>query len=180
MSLELIIGCMFSGKSSELIKRIRKQALLGRSILVINHAKDIRYQSGMVVTHDQDAVQAVALESLMGVFDMQELCQAAVVFIDEGQFFPDLYVVVVELVETLGKHVIVSALDGTWERKPFEQVLQLIPFADGVVKQTALCVVCKDGTPAPFSMRTVNTTALEVVGGIDAYKPVCRKHYEGI
>lgn len=179
--LEVIMGCMFSGKSSELIKRIRKQELLGKRILVINHAKDARYSlvengHNVVCSHDLVKVNAVAMTNLQEALD---ICGSYdIVFVDEGQFFHDLHVVCMELVETIGKHVVVSALDGTYERKPFEQVMMLVPFADDVIRLNALCIMCKDGTSAAFSKRIVNAGETdEFVGGIESYVSVCRRHF---
>lgn len=174
--LELIIGCMFSGKSSELIKRIKKHSLLGKQILVVNHAKDVRYGRG-VMSHDKVHVHAIALDKLSDIFRNKDLYKSDIVFVDEGQFFHDLHSVCVDLVDVLGKTVVVSALDGTWERKPFEQVVNLIPMADDVVRLKAMCMICRDGTPAPFSKRIVEGNSLEIVGGIESYIPVCRHHF---
>ena len=175
--LEMIIGCMFSGKSSELIRRIRQLTLLGKGVLVINHTSDKRYGESLVVSHDRISVKAVAMEHLRDVTTMTELQECEAIFVDEGQFFHDLQPVVTDLVEHFGKTVIVSALDGTWERKPFQQVIDLIPFADDVVRLTAMCMLCRNGTAAPFSKRVVQSNNLELVGGIESYIPVCRKHY---
>lgn len=174
--LELIVGCMFSGKSSELINRVRKHNLLGKKILVVNHAKDVRYGDG-VISHDRRAVNAVALKNLQELLLLKEINTCDTIFIDEGQFFHDLYDITVILVENLEKTVIISALDGTFERTPFPHVVQLIPFADHVVKLNALCLLCKDGTHAPFSKRIVDNTESEYVGGSESYIPVCRKHF---
>lgn len=177
--LEMILGCMYSGKSSELIKRIRQNRLLGLRVLVVNHEKDQRYATntgadGMVVSHDNDGVEAVFLPCLCNLLGLDAFREADIICIDEGQFFHDLYDVVVDMVEGRGKHVIVSALDGTYERLPFFEVVALIPFADHVVKLNALCMGCKNGKPAAFSKRLVESDALELVGGVESYIPVCR------
>jgi thymidine kinase len=174
--LELIIGCMFSGKSSELLNRIKKYKLLDKKILVVNHAKDVRYGSG-IVSHDKRKVDAIALARLQDILFYKELNTCQIVVVDEAQFFEDLYDIVVKLVEGLEKTVIISALDGTYERKPFFQVMQLVPFADDVVKLHALCLVCKDGTRASFSRRIVDVHDTELIGGLESYIPVCRKHF---
>lgn len=169
---------MFSGKSTELISRVRKHKLLGEDILVVNHSSDKRYMgTGYVVSHDKDSVGATSSTSVRDIINMPEFEKCAHVFIDEGQFFHDLYDGVWELVEKHNKNVTICALDGTWERKPFMQVVQLIPYAEEVVKLTALCYVCKNGNHASFSKRIINNTDTECVGGIESYIPVCRLHF---
>jgi thymidine kinase len=103
--------------------------------------------------------------------------KATYVVIEEAQFFPDLYDVVLEMVEKRGKHLLVFGLDGDSERRPFGQVLDLIPVADTYVKLQAECRLCGDGTVALFTKRFSPYIAQVCVGGIDIYKAVCRKHY---
>jgi len=98
---------------------------------------------------------------------------AQVIIINEGQFFADLYEVVVSLL-SLGKKIYVGGLDGDFERKKFGQILDLIPLSDKVTKLTSLCSMCKDGTPGIFSKRITRETEQTVVGS-DNYIPVCRK-----
>jgi len=97
-----------------------------------------------------------------------------VIGIDEGQFFPDL-VSFAEEAANLGKIVIVSALDGTFQRKPFGSVLDLIPMSESVVKLNAVCMQCQQD--AAFSLRTSDESSVEVIGGADKYHAVCRKCY---
>lgn len=193
-SLELILGCMFSGKSTELIRRIRMRKVLQQNILVVTHACDTRYgndtgtgnSSGYVISHDAMSEKGIPLEHLSHLFDSERALltpDIEVVCIEEGQFFSDLWRTVVRLIETpYHKHVIVSALDGDYQRKPFRQVVDLIPMAEQVVKLQALCMYCKDGTPACFSMRLPNAipkdpSSVVYIGGKEAYASVCRHHY---
>lgn len=177
MGLELILGCMFSGKSSELIKRIRMHKLLGSNVLCITHNSDVRYMKEKVVSHDLQCEDAVSLANLADIYKHPTYTKANVICIEEGQFFNDLYEQVQLIVERDNKHVIVSALDGNYQRCPYEQVLCLIPFAESVIKLNALCLFCKDGTPAAFSKRIVKDDALVLVGGSESYASVCRKHF---
>lgn len=193
-SLELILGCMFSGKSTELIRRIRMRKVLQQNILVITHACDTRYTSIAapgIVSHDALCEQAIAMESLSQVFDVERgllTAELDAICIEEGQFFPDLWDTVTRLMEApYHKQVIVSALDGDYQRRPFRQVVDLIPLAEQVVKLQALCVYCRDGTPACFSMRLLNVSQASVspaailcVGGKEAYASVCRYHYTAL
>jgi thymidine kinase len=100
-----------------------------------------------------------------------------VLFIEEGQFFDDLYEFCIQAVERDGKHVIVCGLDGDFERRAFGHILDLVPIADTVDKLRALCAICKDGTEALFSKRLLATKELHVIGGLGDYLPVCRYHY---
>eukprot|EP00048_Salpingoeca_helianthica_P017586 m.238016 g.238016 ORF g.238016 m.238016 type:complete len:215 (-) comp21530_c0_seq1:292-936(-) len=169
-SIEVIFGPMFSGKTTELLRRIRRFSLAQRTCLVVKYSKDTRYSQEGVSTHDRQVSEAVACSRLS---EVQELAMKyGVIGIDEGQFFPD----VVPFCETLanaGKSVIVAALDGTFQRKPFGSVLELIPLAESVVKLSAVCMLCY--ADAPFSKRLGTETEIEVIGGADKYVAVCRE-----
>lgn len=120
-------------------------------------------------------MKAVKSATLKGIY---ERCKAYnVIAIDEGQFFPDL----VEFAEKLaneGHVVIVAALDGTFQRKPFGSVLELIPLAEKVDKLSAVCIDC--GKEAAFTRRTVESNEIELIGGEECYKPVCRKCFNQV
>lgn len=174
--LELIMGCMFSGKSTELIKRIREHKLLDRHVLCITHVSDTRYGVNKIVSHTKENVDATGLEKLKDI-EPNVLPLYDVICIEEAHFFKDLKEFVIPIVEILGKIVIVCGLDGTFQRQPFTNVIELIPLADDVVKLKALCLFCKDGTRAPFSKRLVSNTNTLLVGGSDMYASVCRYHY---
>jgi thymidine kinase len=98
-------------------------------------------------------------------------------FIDEGQFFSDLYDCVLKLVDVHHKHVVVSGLDGDSLRNPFGEILFLIPYADKVKKLSSLCKLCNDGTVAIFTKRLIPHNEQIQVGGSEIYIPLCRKHY---
>lgn len=175
--LEMIIGCMFSGKSSELIRRIRQHRILGSSMLLVHHRNDSRYDSSSIVSHDLVKEHSHSYTRLRDVCMHPQYERAKVVFIEEAQFFEDLYAVVTQMVEVDGKQVVLSGLDGDYQRQPFEQITRLIPFAESVLKCSALCSICKDGTPGVFSRRLAASTERELVGGINEYIPVCRMHF---
>jgi thymidine kinase len=179
MSLELIIGPMFAGKSTEAIKRVREFQLQGISYFVITSYKDIRYDSNgeSINTHSGKSIPARAMVNLADVRNITEFVTASHVVIEEAQFFPDLYDLVVEMVEKRRQHVTVFGLDGDSERRPFGQVLNLIPFADKYVKLYAECKLCGNNTPAVFTKRTSGAVGQVCVGGEESYNAVCRKHY---
>ena len=181
--LDLIIGCMFSGKSSELMRHIKMFRLLNRQLIVINHSLDQRYTtSNQIMNHDLVGECAISLSALLPIIETNEYTKAECIFIDEAQFFEDLYEFVVHAVEVNNKHVIVSGLDGDYKRKPFKNVLDLIPIANSVKKLNALCLQCKDGTPGCFSKRISSPVssshdARTLVGGNNTYISVCRHHF---
>lgn len=171
MSLTLIIGCMFSGKSTEILRRVRRYMAIGNTVTIVNSAKDTRCVEEVVCTHDKNTIPCVKTNDISTVVDVN----TDVVAIDEGQFFPDLRVAVEKLLEK-GKHVIVGGLDGDFRQMPFGEIPLLVPLADEIVKLHAMCMVCRDGTVAPFTKRTVEDTNQELVGAADKYMAVCRAH----
>ena len=174
--LEVIIGNMFSGKSTELIRRINREKSIKKKILVINFADDNRYSTNSVATHDQLKVTSLRLKTLSD-FNVNFIPQYDSFFIDEGQFFPDLYIFVKNLVETFKKHVVVSGLDGDANKNQFGEMIKLIPICDTVDKLHAYCNKCNDGTIAPFTKRTSECSQVIDIGGINKYIPVCRYHH---
>ncbi|KFW79209.1 Thymidine kinase, cytosolic, partial [Manacus vitellinus] len=140
--------------------------------LLVKYAKDTRYSSSGVSTHDKSTMEAVPAGLLQDVY--QEALGAAVIGIDEGQFFPDI----VEFCETManaGKTVIVAALDGTFQRKAFGSILNLVPLAESVVKLNAVCMECF--REASYTKRLGAEQEVEVIGGADKYHSVCRACY---
>ncbi|KAI6238921.1 Thymidine kinase, cytosolic [Aphelenchoides fujianensis] len=168
-SIHLIVGPMFSGKTTELLRQCRRHTLAKRKVAVVKYAKDTRYDDRMLSTHDglkMEGLRAMKLADVWG-----ELRESDVVGIDEGQFFED----VVERTERLadeGKTVIVASLDGDFRRKPFESIAQLVPLAETVEKRAAVCQFC--GHSASFTLRTIVSDVREVIGGAEAYKAACR------
>jgi len=175
--LELIIGNMFSGKSTELIRRINREKSINKKILVINFIDDNRYSKNSVTTHDQTKANCLKMRSLSDLSDNM-IRQYDSFFIDEGQFFTDLYIVVKNLVDIHNKHVVVSGLDGDSNRNQFGDLIKLIPIADTVDKLTAYCNRCNNGNPGPFTKKIqAGSSPIIDIGGNDKYIPVCRKHY---
>jgi thymidine kinase len=182
MSLELIIGPMFAGKSSAALQRIRRAEVLGRKIIIITSIMDTRYDmSGCVIkTHDNDGRRATGLKDLREALTLTEYHQAELVIIEEAQFFQGLYHMVKRMVEVDKKKVIVIGLDGDSDRMPFGEVLTLVPIADTITKLTALCKRCaSEGkeTPGLFSALKGTKTEQICVGGGDTYEALCRWHY---
>lgn len=176
--IELIIGCMYSGKTTEMMRQIKRYQTLKKNIIILTHCKDNRYSdSGNISTHNLETMTANPLVSLKTIYENDSFKKAEVVFVEEGQFFPDLYEFCIECANTYDKNVIVSGLDGDFQLKPFEQIVLLIPNAEKVTKLTALCKQCGDGTEACFSKRIIHSEVRELVGSFGVYEAVCRKHY---
>jgi thymidine kinase len=175
--LELIIGPMFSGKSTELIRHIRMMKVINAKYLVIKPKIDNRYEADKIVSHNKDTENCIVVDDLNEINDDQ-LKEYCYVIIDEGQFLKNLKKNVLHWVENLKKNVVVGGLDGDFERKPIGEILDLIPYCDVCHKKTALCKVCNDGTLALFSHRVSNENKSQIlIGSTDSYVPVCRKHY---
>ena len=173
--LELIIGNMFSGKTTEIIRRINKEKSINKRILVINYIDDNRYTTDTpsIISHDNLKVNCIKVKKLEEI----NVNNYDSFFIDEAQFFEDLYSFVLLLVDVKNKHVIVSGLDGDSFRNPFGDIIKLIPLCDTVDKLTAYCNKCNNGTPAPFSKKLIIDQRVINIGGDDKYIPVCRNHY---
>jgi thymidine kinase len=176
--LELIIGCMYSGKTTELMRRVQMYQVLKKKIVAYTHSSDSRYsESGNIATHNRNIMSAIPLSKLAGSETKDEYKEAEIVFIEEGQFFPDLVEFVLSAVNRDNKIVVVSGLDGDFQLNPFENIVRLIPHSEGITKLNALCKMCGDGTPACFSKRLVDSKERELVGSDGIYEAVCRYHY---
>lgn len=174
-SIDLIIGPMFAGKTTELMRRIRREIYARHSCFVIKYDRDTRYTSHSVASHDQAELKVhSAVSVLMDVGSDWELFD--VIGIDEGQFFPDL-LEFAKMAANAGKKVIISALDGDYRREPFGQVCTLIPHCEHVDKLSAVCMVCHK-QPGSFTRRTVSAEQQELIGGADMYVAACRACFE--
>lgn len=175
MGLTIIMGNMFSGKTSELIRRLKRYRIIGKKIVVINSSKDTRSPEEMLKTHDGIEFPCIKVEHISHCIVKQTFCDADIVAVDEAQFFPDLKQFV-EMCLFLDKSVILAGLDGDYKQRKFGELLDCIPMASDVMKLSALCMDCRNGTPGPFTKRIIESDDLEIVGGKDVYKAVCRKH----
>ena len=170
--LELIMGPMFSGKTSRLIQIKKKYEVLNKSILVIKPIIDNRYSlQSVIVTHDQNREECVSRFKLSDVYDFYKY---DIIIIEEAQFFTDLYERVVEWAKI--KRVYVAGLNGDANQNLFGDMHKLIPHADDIVFLKALCKVCNDGTSAVFTIKNVENDKVVEVGGSEMYQAVCRSH----
>ena len=138
-AFQLILGPMFSGKSTELIRRLKRYQIARYNCLIVKYAKDVRYDQESIATHDQQTLKATSVDKLNEL--KADFNDYDVIGVDEGQFFPD----VVEFSEKManhGKTVIIAALDGTFQRKGFSTILELVPLAEHIIKLNAVCMNC--------------------------------------
>jgi thymidine kinase len=171
--LEVIIGPMFSGKTSRLVEIYNKCKFCNISAIVVNHTLDNRYDDEFLTTHDNVKIPCIRTDNLMKVF--HTILIYDVILINEGQFFQDLSECVKKLLKGC-KSIYVCGLDGDFERKKFGEILDLIPLCDRVEKLSSLCSLCKNGNKGIFSMRLTNEKEQTVVGSVN-YIPVCRVCY---
>lgn len=178
--LELILGSMFSGKTSYLLEVYKKCMFCNIPVAVINYAADNRYTSEpMLSTHDKQMIPCILASTINEAIikHSETINKAETILINEGQFFADIEEQVKYLVEHANKRVYICGLDGDFERKPIGNLLQLVPFSDHIMKLKSLCSLCRDGTPGVFSFRTTNEKSQVVIGSSN-YIPLCRACYQ--
>ena len=173
--IELICGSMFSGKSEELIRRLRRAEIARRRVQVFKPSMDDRYHSTMVASHSELRIKATAVSEPGEILRMLD-DRTEVVGIDEAQFFSAEIVEVCEKLANLGKRVIVAGLDQDYLGRPFEPVPTLMAVAEFVTKTLAVCVRC--GASANRSQRLVATSQRVVVGASHTYEARCRRCFE--
>lgn len=192
--LEIILGSMYSGKTSRLVEIYKQCKFCNISVTVINHSIDNRYDDELMTTHDHVKIPCIKTEKLLDLWteddndlkmnielvprikDKLLVIRSDVILINEGQFFVDLEDFVKKMLKH-GKKIYVCGLDGDFERKKFGKILDLIPLCDKVTKLTSLCSLCKNGNHGIFSKRITSEKEQTVVGS-DNYIPVCRNCYE--
>lgn len=178
--IELVLGPMFSGKTGEAMRRLERMRVAGKRCQAISNARDIRYgTSDALRTHNGHACPARPALELMPLLP-ELLVDGAPVFdvmaVDEGQFFDDL-VPFCEALANAGVVMIVAALSGTFERKLFPVIADLIPRADVLTHLTAICIV--HGVDAPFTRRIAGDSSLVQIGGVESYVAACRACWIG-
>lgn len=173
--LEVICGPMFSGKSEELIRRLRRAQIARQRVQVFKPAIDNRYSQDCIVSHSELSLQARVVNSSAEILDLLD-DRVEVVGIDEVQFFDQGIIRVCDKLANLGKRVIVAGLDTDFRGIPFEPVPQLMAIADYVTKTLAVCHRC--GAPASRTQRMSATRDRVVVGAVDCYEARCRRCHD--
>ena len=169
--IEVICGSMFSGKTEELIRRLRRARIARQRVEIFKPSMDDRYSEDEVVSHDENAIPSTPVHAAAQILLLAG--EADVVAVDEAQFFDLELVEVCQQLARSGKRVVVAGLDQDYRGRPFEPLPQLMAVAEYVTKLHAVCVVC--GAPANHSQRLTADEAQVVVGAKDAYEPRCRR-----
>jgi len=164
---------MFAGKTEHLIARLRRATADGRRVKAFKHVIDNRYDATHLVTHTQDRFDAVPVPSAAAL--LEQSADADVVAIDEGHFFKEALVPVVEALRARGVSVLIAGITHDAWGRPFEPMPRLIEMADEVVVRQSPCRVC--GAPAPYTQRLSRVDSLHMVGGLDDYEPRCVEHF---
>jgi thymidine kinase len=174
-SIEVVCGPMFSGKTEELIRRVKRAQIAKQRVQIFKPAIDVRYDVEDVVSHSSQAIKSEPVESAVDIL-IRLKDSTRVVAIDEVQFFDENIVMVVSKLAARGYRVICAGLDLDYRAQPFGPMPALLALADEVVKIHAICTVC--GAPATRSQRLLANKDTVLLGETDAYEARCRGHYQ--
>ena len=173
MSLKLILGCMYSGKTTEILRIVNSLKHIDEIPLIIKPIIDDRYSKDKISTHNKQEYDCLSVNNL---YEVKNITNNYII-IEEAQFFKDLLLFVIDHVEIKGKNVIVVGLDGDSNRENFGDIHKLIPLCDDIVKLKAYCSICRNGVRAIFSKRISEKKDKILVGSDEDYIAVCRKCY---
>lgn len=169
-SIEVICGSMFSGKTEELLRRLKRAEFAKLKIAVFKPQVDVRYDEGKLVSHDSNTITSNRIQNPIDILNM--VTEMEVVAIDEAQFFDNELIAVCNKLADDGKRVIIAGLDMDFLGKPFGVMPQLLAIAEHVTKVHAICIDC--GSIANHSFRLTKSKALVELGEKEEYKPLCR------
>ncbi len=172
--IEVIAGCMFSGKTEELIRRVRRAQIARQTVAIIKPRIDTRHSADQIVSHSDARFPATVVGSSADIPAL--IADVQVVGIDEGQFFDAGLVEVAEQLADSGKRVIIAGLDQDYRGKPFEPMPQLLAVAEYITKTLAICMRC--GNPADRTQRLGGSEQRVLVGAREAYEARCRRCFE--
>jgi len=172
--IEVICGSMFSGKTEELIRRLRRAQIAKQSVEIFKPSVDKRYSENEIVSHNEQKIPSTVVETAEQILLFS--AEADVIGIDEAQFFDINLVEVCQKLADQGKRVIVAGLDTDFRGVPFEPIPQLLAIAEYITKTLAVCVKC--GAPANRTQRISNKGERVLVGATDLYEARCRNCYE--
>jgi len=172
--IEVITGCMFSGKTEELIRRLRRAQIAKQEVVIFKPHIDNRYSSSHIVSHNEQSLSSARVDNPKYILSLAK--NAQVIGIDEAQFFSPELVGVCEQLAASGKRVIVAGLDQDYRGRPFEPMPHLLAVAEYITKTLAICMKC--GNPADRTQRITKQQELVVVGAQEVYEARCRKCFE--
>jgi thymidine kinase len=171
-SIEVICGSMFSGKSEELIRRLRRAMIAKQKVQAFKPEMDDRFSPDDIVSHDDRRIDCRKVNSAEHILSLVDE-DTKVIGIDEAQFLGEGLVEICETLAAQGKRVIVAGLDQDYRGKPFEPIPQLLALAESITKTMAVCMRC--GAAANKTQRLIDSDERIVVGAGEAYEPRCRK-----
>jgi len=172
--IEVIAGCMFSGKTEELIRRLRRAKIAKQNVKIFKPKIDTRYSDKDIVSHSEQSLPSILISDINEVLEHSN--DAQVIGIDEAQFFSNDIIQICNKLACEGKRVIVAGLDQDYKGIPFEPMPQLLAIAEYITKTLAICMNC--GNPADKTQRKTTSSERVVVGAADVYEARCRKcHY---
>ncbi|HYQ86180.1 MAG TPA: thymidine kinase [Bacteroidota bacterium] len=169
--IEVICGCMFSGKTEELIRRLRRAQIARQRVVIFKPKVDNRYSTSHIVSHSEQSLTSNVIDKPYEIMELGD--RAQVIGIDEAQFFPLEIVEVCDRLANMGKRVIAAGLDQDYRGRPFGPIPNLLAVAEYITKTLAICMVC--GNPADRTQRITKQQELVVVGARDVYEARCRK-----
>ena len=172
-SIEVICGSMFSGKTEELIRRMKRAQFAKQKVEIYKPCVDVRYSEDKVVSHDFHSIPSTPIDSPAKMLELSN--DVEVVGVDEAQFFDNTIVEVVQALANKGIRVIIAGLDTDFLGKPFGPMPALMAVAEDIQKVHAICVKC--GSPANHSHRLSKSEELVLLGEKDEYEPLCRHCY---
>ncbi|MCE5193569.1 MAG: thymidine kinase [Candidatus Cryosericum sp.] len=179
--IEVVTGCMFSGKSEELIRRLKRAQIARQKVIALKSSLDDRYGIEGITSHSGVRLDSAVISSPADVIKIVEERQVEVIGIDEVQFFDPQIIDVVEYLAGRGVRVILAGLDQDFRGEPFGPMPELLALAEDVTKLTAVCMVC--GRPATRTQRIVNgrparyDDPIVMVGAAESYEARCREHH---
>jgi len=173
--IEVICGPMFSGKSEELIRRLRRAEIARQRVQIFKPIIDQRYASDQIVSHDDGRIHATAVNNAAEVEAKLDL-RTEVIGIDEAQFLGDAMVEFVVRLADMGKRIVIAGLDTDYLGRPFHPMPELLAVADEITKTLAICMQC--GNPAKHTQRLIGSEDLIVVGAAGMYEARCRRCFE--
>lgn len=171
--IEVITGSMFSGKTEELIRRLKRAKIARQKVAIFKPMTDNRYSKTEVISHDENVIPSTPVESSAGI--LERVSDVQVVGIDEAQFFDNGLVKVCNTLADRGIRVIVAGLDMDWLGRPFGPIPSLMAVAEYITKVHAVCLKC--GNLAHYSYRRSKSDELVLLGEKDEYEPLCRSCY---